>query len=208
MAADSDQLADYNNLPIKDLILTPILAASDGGLDLAKSTMNFIDTVCFDKDGNTRNLEVEVERMTKGDDDKLTPVKQKIKVPLLSVLQIPNVGITDVDVTFDMEISSHTENNSSTEDTKSNESKTSASASASGKFWGVGFSVSGSQETTATGSVTTSSSQQRSTDFSSRYSINCKAANLGNAEGMSRLTQMLAQQMDVVDTSSSDSSSK
>lgn len=200
MAADSNQLADYGALPIGDLILSPILAASDGGTALAKSTLQFVQEIGFDENGKTKCLEVEIERMTKGDNDTLVPVKQTIKTPLLSLVQIPNVGITDLDITFDMEISSHTSNTSSTDSTKSDSSTTEGHASASGKIWGIGFDVGGSHSSTHNGSVTTSSSQTRETDFSSRYTINCKASNLGCAEGMSKLTQMLSQQMDVVDT--------
>ena len=154
----------------------------------------------FDENGKTKCLEVEIERMTKGDNDTLVPVKQTIKTPLLSLVQIPNVGITDLDITFDMEISSHTSNTSSTDSTKSDSSTTEGHASASGKVWGIGFDVGGSHSSTHNGSVTTNSSQTRETDFSSRYTINCKARNLGMAEGMGKLTQMLSQQMDVVDT--------
>jgi len=200
MAADSNQLADYGNLPIGDLILSPILAASDGGTALAKSTLQFVQEIGFDENGKTKCLEVEIERMTKGDNDTLVPVKQTIKTPLLSLVQIPNVGITDLDITFDMEISSHTSNTSSTDSTKSDSSTTEGHASASGKVWGIGFDVGGSHSSTHNGSVTTNSSQTRETDFSSRYTIHCKANNLGCSEGMSKLTQMLAQQMDVVDT--------
>ncbi len=200
MAADSNQLADYGNLPIGDLILSPILAASDGGTALAKSTLQFVQEIGFDENGKTKCLEVEIERMTKGDNDTLVPVKQTIKTPLLSLVQIPNVGITDLDITFDMQISSHTGNTSSTDSTKSDSSTTEGHASVSGKVWGIGIDAGGSHSSTHNGSVTTNSSQTRETDFSSRYTINCKARNLGMAEGMGKLTQMLSQQMDVVDT--------
>jgi len=211
MAADSSQLADLKGLPIKDLILSPILAASDGGTALAKSTLNFVNEIGFDtdKDGNTttRCISVDIERMVKGDNDELKPVKQTVKTPLLSLVQIPNVGITDVEVTFDMEISAHTDNTSTKGSTETDGSTTEEHASASGKIFGVGFDVGGSHNNTHTGTVTTNSSQTRTTDFSSRYTIACSAKNLGCAEGMSRLTQMLAEQMNVVDATSSSSGS-
>jgi len=207
MSDESNKISDltksYGAIPIRSLILDPILAASEGGTSLAKSTLNFLNEIGFDEKGKTRCIEVEIERMTKGDSDTLVPVKQTISTPVLSLVQIPNVGITDVDITFDMEISSHSENTSSTNSTKTDSSTTEAHASASGKVFGIGFDIGGSHSSTHNGSVTTASSQIRSTDFSSRYSVHAVAKDLGCSEGMSKLTQMLAQQMDVVDTAGS-----
>ena len=205
MAADSAQIADMRGLPIKDLILSPILAASDGGTALAKSTLNFGNQIGFDtdKDGNTttRCISVDIERPVKGDDDEIKMVSQTIKTPVLSLVQIPNVGITDVNVHFDMQIAAHTDNTSTKGATEVDGSTTEVHASAGGKLFGVQFDVGGSHNNTHTGTVTSSSTHTRTTDFSSRYTIDCTAKNLGSAEGMGRLTQMLSEQINVIDAS-------
>jgi|TARA_B100001540_G_scaffold93313_1_gene84149 hypothetical protein len=207
MAADTAQLDDLKGLPIKDLILSPIKAASDGAIDLGKSTLNFVNEIGFDtdKDGKTttRCLEVDIERPVKTDGDAIKMVKQKVKTPVLSLVQIPNVGIDDIEVKFNMEISAHTNNSSSTNDTSTDSSTTEGHASVGGKIFGASFDVGGSHSNTHTGSVTSQASQTRDTNFSSSYLISVSAKDKGMSEGMGRLTQMLAEQMNVIDASSS-----
>ena len=92
MAADSEQLADFQGLPIKSLIVDPLLASARGQRDLAMVTMDFINEFGFETDPDTKKLkartvDVEVERLIEG---RTTPQKQMLKMPMISIVTIPN----------------------------------------------------------------------------------------------------------------------
>lgn len=194
MAADSNQLADFKGLPIKDLILDPIISSAEGQKALAATTLDFVDSIGFttDKDGNKEAnvMNVKVPRFV---GDSTTPIYENISMPVITLVEIPNIAINDIDVEFTMEVKSHTENKSSSENTQTDKSSTDVKAKAS--YGGWGFKASGSVEhkNSHTGTVTTKSSNTRSTDFSAKYDIKVAAKQMPQAEGMSRFTGILSQ---------------
>jgi len=201
--ADDKQLKDFTGLPISELVSSPLVACASSQKKLAAETLRFVSEIGFEPDPDdpkktrTRTVDVEVEQLIAG---RTTPQKRMVKMPLLSMVTIPNLSISDVKVHFDMEVKSHSENTSSKENTQKDESKTEGHAEVSGHFWGIGVTAGGSHSSEHTGSVTTKSENTRSTDFSARYSIDVEATQNPPAEGLARFTQMLASTMEPVDT--------
>ena len=200
--ADDAQLKDFQGLPIQSLIVDPLVASAKGQRDLAMVTLDFINEFGFEEDKDTKQLkartvDVEIERLIEG---KSAPLKQTLKMPLISMVTIPNLSIQDVEIDFTMEVKSHTEKTSSTGDTQVDGTTNKASGGASASFWGVSVHAEASHEHTHTGTVTSKSSNTRTTDFSAKYDIKVSANQNQPAEGMSRFTQMLASAMEPVDT--------
>ena len=204
MAADSEQLADFQGLPIKSLIVDPLLASARGQRDLAMVTMDFINEFGFETDPDTKKLkartvDVEVERLIEG---RTTPQKQMLKMPLISMVTIPNLSIQDVDIDFTMEVKSSTSQTDEKGNTQTDTSKTEAHADVSGSFWGVSASAGFSHEKSHTGVVSSKSTNTRNTDFSAKYDIKVAAKQNPPAEGMAKFTQMMASAMEPVNTQS------
>lgn len=201
--ADDKQLKDFQGLPISELIVDPLVSAAKGQKKLAGVTLDFVSQIGFEPDPDdpkktrTKTVDVEVERLVKG---KTTPLKQMVKMPLLTMVTIPNLSISDVKVHFDMEVKSHSQNTETHDDKEENQSGSEVHASVSGHFWGIGFQAGGSHHNSHTGTVTTHSENTRSTDFSARYSIDVEATQNPPAEGLARFTQMLASTLEPVDT--------
>ena len=201
--ADDKQLKDFQGLPISELIVDPLVSAAKGQKKLAGVTLDFVSQIGFEPDPDdpkktrTKTVDVEVERLVKG---KTTPLKQMVKMPLLTMVTIPNLSISDVKVHFDMEVKSHSQNTETHDDKEENQSGSEGHASVSGHFWGIGFQAGGSHHNSHTGTVTTHSENTRSTDFSARYSIDVEATQNPPAEGLARFTQMLASTLEPVDT--------
>ena len=201
--ADDKQLKDFQGLPISELIVDPLVSAAKGQKKLAGVTLDFVSQIGFEPDPDdpkktrTKTVDVEVERLIKG---KTTPLKQMVKMPLLTMVTIPNLSISDVKVHFDMEVKSHSQHTETHDDTEENQSGSEVHASVSGHFWGIGFQAGGSHHNSHTGTVTTHSENTRSTDFSARYSIDVEATQNPPAEGLARFTQMLASTLEPVDT--------
>jgi|TARA_R100001244_G_scaffold118348_4_gene88075 hypothetical protein len=200
--ADDAQLKDFQGLPIQSLIIDPLVASAKGQRDLAMVTLDFINEFGFEEDKDTKQLkartvDVEIERLIEG---KSAPLKQTLKMPLISMVTIPNLSIQDVEIDFTMEVKSHTEKHSESGDKQVDGTTSSVSGGASGSFWGVSFHADASHGHTHTGTVTSKSSNTRTTDFSAKYDIKVSAQQNPPAEGMSRFTQMLASAMEPVDT--------
>ena len=105
----------------------------------------------------------------------------ELEVPVLAIVKVPALSITQVDVTFDMEVKS-------AESSKSSEDK-SGSVEAQAKFgWGLwGGSVS------IKGSVATHKENTRSSDNSAKYHVEVHAKDSGMPEGLSRVLDILQQ---------------
>jgi hypothetical protein len=105
----------------------------------------------------------------------------EINVPVLAIVKIPSLSITQVDITFDMEVKS-------SESSKSSEDK-SGSVEAQAKFgWGLwGGSVS------IKGSVATHKENTRTSDNSAKYHVEVHAKDSGMPEGLARVLDILQQ---------------
>lgn len=105
----------------------------------------------------------------------------EIEVPVLAIVKVPSLSITQVDVTFDMEVKS-------SESSKESEDK-SGSLEAQAKFgWGP---VSGS--VSIKGSVASHKENTRTSDNSAKYHVEVHAKDSGMPEGLARVLDILQQ---------------
>ena len=187
MAADIS--AQFTGLPIEDLIVSPIVGMAKGQAKLNDVTWKYINEVAFTKDENGKNvarsLDVQMQRVMTDPTDGSQSVKTLYsKVPMLPLVPLPSLAITSADIEFTMEVKQ-------SEQSKESEDRSgSFSASASGGFWGMKYSVSMS------GSVATHKENTRSTDNSAKYNVKVHAEQLPATEGMLKLSDMLNMMME------------
>jgi hypothetical protein len=177
----------FKGLPMADLIGGPLKAASDAQVQLAKSVVDFINTVGFDTKvddqgnvqgpGAVRTVNFAYSRQAGAGDKE----DVEINVPMLAIVQIPNLMIDTVDVNFDMEVKSsfkHEDSNDS-----------SAKLAADLKFgWGV-FSGTVHIE----GSIASHQANTRTSDNSAKYHVEVHAKQAGTPEGLARVLDMMNQ---------------
>ena len=166
----------FSGLDMKNLIGAPLTAAADASMQLAQSTADFINNVGFDAEGKIRNVDFGYEKKVNNDDGTVDVQEMKVQVPMLAIIPIPNLQIDEVNVTFDMEV----------KESEQSESSTDASASLSGSGSILGFKVS------VSGSVSTHSSNTRSSDNSAKYHVDVAATNHGTPEGLARILDIMS----------------
>ncbi len=166
----------FAGLDMKSLIGGPLTAAADASILLARSTADFINDVGFDANGKVRTAAFGYERRSANDDGTSNLEEMKVAVPMLAIVPIPNLQIDEVNVLFDMEVKRSEKLEKSTD--------LGASLSGSAKFGPVKVSI--------TGSVSSHSSNTRSSDNSAKYHVDVKATNHGMPEGLSRVLDMMA----------------
>ena len=184
----SDQ---FKGLPMEALIGGPLQAVADSSLQLARAQATYLMSVGMDqqtdKNGKPvtggalkpREVDFSMNRPVENEDGTITQEKIDISVPLLACVTPPSLQISDVDITFDMRVSSSTMSSSKTDK--------SASVTASAKAgWGP-FSAS----VKVTGSVASTQQSQRKSDNQARYTVNVKAAQTGTPEGLSRVLDIM-----------------
>ena len=162
----ADTIANqFTGLPIENLIAAPLLAAAEGQKSLASTTASFITEVGMDDKGNTKSV-------TFNYDDGSEEVK--LDVPLLSIINIPSLCVDEIDVNFNMEVSTQSSSKSSTD--------TSATVNASCGFacWKASFE----------GKVSHHSESNRSSDTSAKYTIAVKGKQ-EKPEGLMKVLDML-----------------
>ncbi|WP_438464166.1 DUF2589 domain-containing protein [Marinomonas sp. PE14-40] len=184
----SDQ---FGGLPLDQLIGGPLAAACDAQMSLAKATSDFIETVGFE-DGKVRYFNFKFDKYEQEDqeDGSLKNVKREydLQIPFISIVSVPTLQVTEVDVNFMMEVKS-----SFSEKTKEDR-QASFEAELQGK---VGpFKVKAKVQ----GSIATSKETQRQSDNSAKYDIAIKARQSGTPEGLSRVLDILQQSIAPVPT--------
>jgi len=186
----SDQ---FKGLPMQDLIGGPLNAACEAQLKLANATADFIKVVGFNapsdqKDpysGGTRTALFRFKRpvdnptATPGDPGSILEEEVELCVPLLAMVKVPNLSITTVDITFDMEVKSSF--SSMEKEDKSGSLKAEASIG-----WGI-FKAKASIQ----GSVATHQENTRKSDNSAKYHVSVHAEDNGMPEGLARVMDIL-----------------
>lgn len=182
MAKIADQ---FKGLPIGELIANPLIAAAQAQGKLAGVTEQFIEEVGLEKDGEklkARTVEfgydVPVQNPKTGD---VSVEKRNLNVPLLSIVNTPNLSVKNVTVDFDMTVKSSTEHKDSTE------AKVSTKASYSAWWSPVKASM--------TASVANKSENTRKTDNSARYTVHVEARDDGAPEGLMKVLDILHESM-------------
>lgn len=189
----SDQ---FKGLPMDSLIGGPLTAACDAQIKLANATAEFIKVVGFEPDasdpkklGNTRTALFKFKRpvelpedkipLLPGDARKIGEEEVELEVPLLAIVKVPNLSITSMDVTFDMEVKS----------SFSSTSKLAAEASMSAEA-GIGYGVF-SAKVHIQGSISAHKENTRSSDNSAKYHVEVHAEDSGMPEGLARVMDIL-----------------
>ena len=167
----------FSGLDMKNLIGAPLTAAADASVQLAQSTADFINNVGFDESGKVRNVDFGYEKKVNNDDGTVDVQEMKVQVPILAITPIPNLQVDEVNINFDMEV----------KESEQSESATDASASISGSGKILGFKVS------VSGSVSSHSSNTRSSDNSAKYHVDVSATNHGTPEGLARILDIMAE---------------
>ena len=188
-------MSQFKGLPMEELIGGPLSAAAKAQTQLAGVTVDFINNVGLEgEEGNkkARTVDFTYDRPITKQDGSVSQEQSKLTVPLLSIINVPNLSIKEASVDFNMEVKS------STLDT--NETSKSASVSASYKAFYSPFKAS------FTASVSSKDTSTRSTDNSAKYAVSVKAVDSGMPEGLSRVLDML--NSSIQPTSTSKSSSK
>ncbi|OAJ93213.1 DUF2589 domain-containing protein [Vibrio bivalvicida] len=181
----------FRGLPMEDLIGAPLTAACNAQEMLASTTINFIERVCF-RDANLDNGNVKGEGHTPKYEIRTIPFSFKqlegedekyytVEVPIMSIINIPSLQVTDVDINFTMEVKSSAVDTSSDSQHAEMESET--------KIGIPGLS----QSIKMSGSISSSKESSRKSDNSAKYDVNVVAKQLPPPEGLSRVLDMLDQ---------------
>jgi hypothetical protein len=186
MAKIADQ---FKGLPIGELISQPLLAAAQAQGKLAGITEDFIKEVGLQNTGTTaapvlkaRTVDFAYDAIVEEKDASTGETTTKVeprhmKVPLLGIVNTPNLSVKDVTIDFDMKVSSSTEHNDST--------SVQVDTSVKYKSWWSPVSAS------MTASVGSKSSNTRKTDNSARYTVHCAARDDGPPEGLMKVLDIL-----------------
>lgn len=166
----------FSGLDMQNLIGGPLRAAADASMQLADSTASFINKVGFDENGNTRKASFQFEKKSFNEDGTTNEDEMKIDVPMLAIVPIPNLQVDEVNILFDMEV----------KESEKSESATDLSATASGSI-NLGIA-----KINISGSVSSHSSNTRSSDNSAKYHVDVRATNHGTPEGLARVLDMMA----------------
>lgn len=166
----------FAGLRMDQLIGGPLSAAADASTQLANSTADFIDRVGFDSDGKARTVAFGYQKRSMNDDGTSNLDEMKVEVPMLAIVPIPNLQIDEVNILFDMEVKQSEQSESSKD--------MSASMSANARIFTAKVNISGS--------VSSHSSNTRSSDNSAKYHVDVRATNHGMPEGLARVLDMMA----------------
>lgn len=181
--------SQFQGLPMADLIGAPLTAACDSQLKLASATATFIETIGFEapvdgKAGKPRTARFQFNRPVQkgiGTDGKPEIGQElvELEVPMLAIVNIPNLSIQKVDINFEMEVKS------SFSQVEKNESQGSFQAEMK-LGWGI-FSA----KVNVQGSVSASKETTRKSDNSAKYSVSVHAEDKGMPEGLARVLDIM-----------------
>lgn len=189
--------SQFKGLPMSDLIGGPLSAACESQVKLASATADFIFAIGFmpsddpqDPYKTPRTARFKFNRPTDhppagespGSDTTLPTIYEELvelEVPLLAIVKVPNLSITTVDVSFDMEVKS----SFSSVEKKDLEAKTDVEAKIG---WGI-FSA----KVKIHGAVSTHKENTRSSDNSAKYHVSVHAEDSGMPEGLARVMDIL-----------------
>jgi len=166
----------FAGLDMVQLIGGPLSAAADASTQLANSTADFINNVGFDNEGKLRTVAFAYQKRSMNEDGTSNLDEMKVDVPILAIVPIPNLQVDEVNILFDMEVKQSEKSESSRD--------LSASMSGSMRLGIIRVNISGS--------VSSHSSNTRSSDNSAKYHVDVRATNHGTPEGLARVLDMMA----------------
>jgi hypothetical protein len=180
----SEIAQQFQGLPMSDLIGAPLSAACDAQVKMAQATADFIKSVGFVGDGAgglgaTRTADFMFKRPVLKADGTYGEEEVAMNVPLLSIVKVPNLGVSTVDITFDMEVKSSFAEESSKDTSLSYDAE---SALKIGPF---------SMRAKVAGTVASHMNNTRSSDNSAKYHVSLKAEDKGMPEGLARVMDIM-----------------
>lgn len=165
-----------NSLPIEHMVAAPIIAAVKAQKEVSGMLAEFLHSVALDKDGNARMVTFKYGQETTDSSGNTTYEDRYIQAPLVALTGIPNLAVENVQVNFELEVT--------TADT--NTSKTEGSTSASGK---LGFFL--TPKVNFNASLSHSSEQTRKTDTRAKYSFHVEARKQEQPEALMRIVEVM-----------------
>lgn len=163
-------------LPIDRMIAGPMIAAQKAQTMMSSSYAAFIENVCLDKDGRVKSVIMRRKEAQIGPDGQIVDeIEKEVEVPMLALVSHPNLNIDEIEIDFNMKVSS------SFEDQKSNSYEGAFEAELG---WGI-FSLK------MHGAVSHKDAQTRKTDTSAVYGVKVKGSRSGPPEGLMRIIDWL-----------------
>jgi hypothetical protein len=198
----------FSGLPMESLIGGPLIAAAEANLRMGQAQTSFILNTCFTKvkDGENERLEAimvpfVLSRPAKSLEelDALVPDGRKkeaqkttdftIKLPLLVLIPINALGVTNVDINFEMEVKSSSE----TKEKVKSESTAKLEATLEGEA-SVGFLIKAKVNIKGTASYSSTNSNEKDTHYqksnNAKYTVNVKAGQLPLSDGIKSVLKM------------------
>lgn len=191
VASGENAASYFSNLPIGDLICTPFIELAKGQAQLCEVYVQTLFKLAYmdpnkaasGEDNSTRALQFTYTRPVVDETNgTVTPTQFSIDAPLLSLVPVPAFTLDSADVNFNMEVN--------IANTKTDDTSSSLDTNVSFGFWKVKGSISGKVSSKST---MTSSSSNKAT-----YSISAHAIQHPAAEGMEKLTSLLAETMEPI----------
>lgn len=172
---------NFKGLPIAELIAAPLTAACDSQKKLAQSAFEFMTEIGFQDDGKdkkARLLEFNLQRPIEG-----STTKQEIAVqaPFLGLVPIPALLVDDVQIDFQMEVT--------TTETSTEKQNNEASVQAESSFK---FGCFAKGSVNVNGKVSSSRENTRSTNQTAKYQVHVSARQQQPTEGLSKLMDIMA----------------
>ena len=194
MAGIADQ---FKGLPMSDLIGQPLIAAAQAQGQLSNITQQFIKDVGLDDTGSgsmsARSVDfafhtpVTNTYLSSGPNGDVSVTDTKLEkndlhVPLLAIVNVPNLAVKRTTIDFSMEVKSATKATTS--------SDTTGSISTQAKYAAWWSPVTCSMKA----SVTTNKKSEniRTTDNSAKYNVHVEARDDGAPEGLMKVLDILA----------------
>ena len=180
-------------LPIEGLLAAPFLAATHANAQMAKEQAQFLIDFCFSKDGDVYHPVMVKLSLTKY---VMEPSTQKdaeptfkkafmhFEVPLLSIIPINSLSVQDVEVDFELEITSQI----SDEELHDDKNETNSSTSNKGKLIKLKGNVSHDSKESQSNSARTTYKKQNN----AKISVNMKAGSLPLPVGVTTLINLYA----------------
>lgn len=109
--------SEFSGLPMKALIAAPLKATADASGMVARSQLQFILSTCFEKEGESGQLKpimirftVERQVLKANGEPADENAKMEFTIPLLTLVPLNTIAVNELDVSFEMEVKSSTEN--------------------------------------------------------------------------------------------------
>ncbi len=176
----------FVDLPVKDLIASPLAAACDAQIDLANAYVKFVNILAYGSDGPkdgaaTKTLDFTINRpVVNQATQEVTSQPFKVQAPLLGLVPTPALLIDHVEIDFNMEVKTVV----ASKDSEDKSFDIHAEASIGFGIWHASMSMNGK--------VSTHRENTRETDKTAKYEFKVIANQQPQTEGMSKLMDLLA----------------